>query len=696
MHSSYFVIIEEILSYKVTEGEALPQNNHSVRDSKNKIKVAFYIMLACIFIGFLFLITIDIYARNFPQLIANNMIVDPEAVDANGEDGLCSLIEAIENANDVLTGQIHLDCVAGNPGGSDSIQLASNSTYTITQVHNTLNEATGLPVIITDIAIHGNNAIIQRDTVTPAPEFRIFHIGETGNLFIDNITIRNGYLSASYSNGAGIFNVGSLTMTNGQFMNNSVGSRGGGLYNENAAAYLENVHFSKNSAHQGGGIHNHHSNPTIKNATFEENFANNSGGAISNYYSDPYIENTLFVGNKTSVSGSGSGGAIFHWSSDGTITNSSFYGNEARSGGGFNNSHDSNPMIVNVVFSGNFASIQGGGLNNSNTGKPTIRNVTFSGNESYNGGGMRSDSNQAPQIWNSIFWGNSAQIGPNVSIHTHGFTAYSIIQGSGGSSNWDYRFRTDGGGNLDSDPLFVRIPDSGDGDWTTLEDNDYGDLRIQMGSPAIDSGDNSDCPTNDLDELLRSDGNCDMGSYEFFSIEPTATPTSTPTATPTSTATSLPVDCNAPAQPGVDWSGCDKSGLNEGILDLSGALLIGTNLTDANLLRSNLTGANLTGANITNMDVFQADFTNATLLGAIGTPQHHHWATYSNTICPSGINSDFMPLNQCFQDPTSTPTTTATATPTNTPTATVSATPTVTAIATKFPEYWLYLPVIRR
>ena len=75
-----------------------------------------------------------------------------------------------------------------------------------------------------------------------------------------------------------------------------------------------------------------------------------------------------------------------------------------------------------------------------------------------------------------------------------------------------------GSGNIDADPLFVRDPDPGDGDWTTPGDNDYGDLRLQLTSPAIDVGDNTAVPvgiTTDLDGNPRiSNGVVDMGAYE--------------------------------------------------------------------------------------------------------------------------------------------------------------------------------------
>lgn len=61
-----------------------------------------------------------------------------------------------------------------------------------------------------------------------------------------------------------------------------------------------------------------------------------------------------------------------------------------------------------------------------------------------------------------------------------------------------------------------------------------------------------------------------------------------------------------------------------------------------------MTGADLTNATVTDMAVFQTNFTNATLLGAVGTPQYYGWATYDHTICPSGILSNYTPNNMCY------------------------------------------------
>lgn len=55
---------------------------------------------------------------------------------------------------------------------------------------------------------------------------------------------------------------------------------------------------------------------------------------------------------------------------------------------------------------------------------------------------------------------------------------------------------------------------------------------------------------------------------------------------------------------------------------------------------ANLTGALLTGANLVNADVTGTDFTNANLRGANMSGVDPKDATWKNTICPDGTNSD--------------------------------------------------------
>lgn len=78
-------------------------------------------------------------------------------------------------------------------GGTSTINLATNSTYTLTAVNNTgINGGNGLPVITTgnDITINGNGATIQRDTSVLA--FRLFVVSSNATLRLNNVTLRNG------------------------------------------------------------------------------------------------------------------------------------------------------------------------------------------------------------------------------------------------------------------------------------------------------------------------------------------------------------------------------------------------------------------------------------------------------------------------------------------------------------------------
>lgn len=76
-------------------------------------------------------------------------------------------------------------------------------------------------------------------------------------------------------------------------------------------------------------------------------------------------------------------------------------------------------------------------------------------------------------------------------------------------------------------------------------------------------------------------------------------------ATPTAdTRADQTVNCNAPAEPGVNWSGCTIIDQNLSGADLTAANLVNTtffndNLTGARLLGADLKNATLTGDNVT-------------------------------------------------------------------------------------------------
>jgi hypothetical protein len=205
------------------------------------------------------------------------------------------------------------------------------------------------------------------------------------------------------------------------------------------------------------------------------------------------------------------------YSSSPSLSDVTFSGNAAtNNGGGMINGDGCDLLLENAIFSGNSANSGGGILN---LGDASLINVTMSGNSALNVGGGIWNYTDTLSLTNTILWGNTAPQGPQ--LYTGSpvtpTISYCLIEDSGGSGDdWDTSLGADGGGNLDDDPQFYRNPDPGDGVWTTLVDNDYGDLHLQYASPAIDHGTNTVCPAFDLDGFPRPVGTfCDMGAYEY-------------------------------------------------------------------------------------------------------------------------------------------------------------------------------------
>jgi hypothetical protein len=95
---------------------------------------------------------------------ANITVANGEvAVAANGK---CSLIEAINNANNTNNGRPHADCAAGNPNGADTINLPNNGNFVLTAPAVVAQRigAIGLPWISSQVTINGNGSTIRAAT----------------------------------------------------------------------------------------------------------------------------------------------------------------------------------------------------------------------------------------------------------------------------------------------------------------------------------------------------------------------------------------------------------------------------------------------------------------------------------------------------------------------------------------------------
>ncbi len=367
-----------------------------------------------------------------------------------------------------------------------------------------------------------------------------------------NPTLSNIIFSANSATneGGGMYNYGSSPSLNNVFFFANAAKRGGGIYNiVKSSPLFTNVSFTGNSAGlNGGGMYNDNSSPTLTNVSFTGNSASRSGGGMENHFSSPTLTNVIFAAN---LAGSNSGvhnernssnltniifAANLEGSSNGVHSESSSPNpNEVNSptvfwgdGGGMYNHSKSSPNLTNTAFIANTAGRYGGGMYNFEKSEGILNNVTFVANVAGEVGGAIVYGRGELTIHNGIFWNN-----PPTSF---GWDYVSILTISdsivpGGCLQGAKCI----GHLVNANPRFMRLPDPGDGDWATPDDNDYGDLRLQLDSPAIDAGNKIWLPTDtyDLDddgdtsELIPFDlqsfprivnDAVDMGTYEYISL----------------------------------------------------------------------------------------------------------------------------------------------------------------------------------
>ena len=102
--------------------------------------------------------------------------------------------------------------------------------------------------IAADTTIDGSG---QTVTISGNHAVRVFTVNSGVTLNLNRLTVADGSASG---NGGGIYNSGTLTVSNSTFSGNSAGY-GGGIYNSGTLT-VSNSTFSGNSASDGGGIYN--------------------------------------------------------------------------------------------------------------------------------------------------------------------------------------------------------------------------------------------------------------------------------------------------------------------------------------------------------------------------------------------------------------------------------------------------------
>jgi len=295
-------------------------------------------------------------------------------VNSNGDntanDGKCTLREAIIAAvANLRSGAALGECAAGSSTGVDSISFADNYIITV---------GSQLPFVTAAMTITGKgwgNTIIQAAGSPNVATWRVFHVTLTGNLTLDGVTVRHGRCNGLCTTvggtlsdaGAGLYNSGTLTVTNSVISDNFGGTPfgGGGIYNEGTLTVINSTFTQNIAVHDGGGILNYQGSATVINSTFSGNTADYencgcySGGGISNYGSMS-VTNSTFTGNIATF-----GGGIVNWSGTLTVKNSTIAGNIADTGsGGGIYSHTSTATVQNTIVANNSGENCGGTIIN--------------------------------------------------------------------------------------------------------------------------------------------------------------------------------------------------------------------------------------------------------------------------------------------------------------------------------------------
>jgi hypothetical protein len=197
-------------------------------------------------------------------------------------------------------------------------QNQGDCTYTLTKAFDSAAQD-GLPPVARRLTINGSGSIIERSNTPGTPDFRIFDIKHGGNLTLNNLTVRNGWVSGD---GGGIANSGTVQLINSTVRENHASSSGGGISNSFSSALFELAHMtifnstiSDNGAGKGGGIVNEGSMDVI-NSTIAYNDAANGGGVFTFHALLNFRRPSITLANSTvsgnTVADSISAGGIFN------------------------------------------------------------------------------------------------------------------------------------------------------------------------------------------------------------------------------------------------------------------------------------------------------------------------------------------------------------------------------------------------
>lgn len=206
-----------------------------------------------------------------------NVETTTDEANLNVPNGLCSLREAIINANE--NDAIFSDCPSGDATG-DTIVLPAG-VYNLTIAGGSYSYdfdiTDGGPLTITGAG--ARNTIINGDTLPGSTQSRIFEIQSDAVVTIQDLTITGGYVSNN-NDGGGIrvAEDATLTVQRVALVDNWSSRYGGAIHNEGTLFLIDSL-LNRNTVNFGGGGLANFATATVTNTTISNNAVLNFGAA---------------------------------------------------------------------------------------------------------------------------------------------------------------------------------------------------------------------------------------------------------------------------------------------------------------------------------------------------------------------------------------------------------------------------------
>lgn len=304
------------------------------------------------------------------------------------------------------------------------------------------------------------------------------------------------------------FSVNNVTLDNVHVLNNYSGGDGGGVYNTAPLTVTDSI-ISGNisAAGNGGGIY--------------------SDGALTMTGTTVGTVGPFTIGNQGE-----NGGGIFETGSHTShIDKSAIVGNSGVGGGGIAARVLVQDRITNTTIAKNLAQDTGGGI--ITNGQVTLINATVADNQvtsDSEGGGAglssfpASGGNASYTMANTIIANNTLATVPPTVANCGGVGQAPTFTSHGYNLEDANTCNLSGTNDLiNTNPLLEPLADNGGLTETMALASTLTTPAASASSPAIDAGNNANCPNNDQRDSLRpADGNldgnfvCDIGAYELY------------------------------------------------------------------------------------------------------------------------------------------------------------------------------------